>query len=303
MKNFSEFLSESKKKHKKPKILERLINQLKDKGFDVGAATAIATKQQQKAGNIKKGSQELTKKGKKRQKMGAAGRAKDRAAKKSGRKASAYKYNPRNNQATLRENFIFESLLSETTRHIFSDFDETLATDAANVKIGDRKLSAAEFSSYVPKAGDPKPDFSEFSRTNKPVVKGHHFSFKVFKNKANSLAKRKERGETDLPVLGIVTARPQAVVPHLRQWMKDNGIHPDIADNHIHIHAVGSVDPQDKVKAIQSHIDSGRIKPGDQIHFFDDHHPNVEAVSGMQQDNEGIQIRSVHVGKNIKKYK
>lgn len=303
MKNFREFLSEAKKKHKKPKILERLINQLKDKGFDVGAATAIATKQQQKAGNIKKGSHELTKKGKKRQKMGAAGRAKDRAAKKSGRKASEYKYNPRNNQATLREDFIYESLLSEATRHIFSDFDETLATDAANVKIGDRKLSAAEFSSYVPKPGDPKPDFSEFSRTNKPVIKGHHFSFKVFKNKANSLAKRKQSGETDLPVLGIVTARPKQVEPHLRQWLKDNGVHPDIVDNHIHIHAVGSTDPQEKVRAIQTHIDSGRIKPGDELHFFDDHHPNVEAVAGMQKEHEGIRIRSVHVGPGRKTHK
>ena len=300
MKNFREFLSEAKKKHKKPKILERLINQLKDKGFGVGEATAIATDQQQKAGNIKKGSHQLTKKGKKRQNMGAAGRAKDRAAKRSGRKPSEYKYNPRNNQATLREDFIYESLLSEATRHIFSDFDETLATDSANVKIGDRKLSAAEFSSYVPKAGDPKPDFSEFSRTNKPVIKAHHFSFKVFKNKANSLAKRKQSGENNLPVLAIVTARPKEVEPHLRQWLKDNGVHPDIADNHIHIHAVGSTDPQEKVKAIQSHIDSGRIKPGDELHFFDDHHPNTEAVAGMQQDNEGIQIRSVHVGSSRK---
>ena len=108
MKNFREFLSEQEKKHKKPKILERLINQLKDKGFAVGAATAIDKKQQQKAGNIKKGSHKLTKKGKNRQKMGAAGRAKDRAAKRSGRKASAYKYNPRNNQATLREELTFE---------------------------------------------------------------------------------------------------------------------------------------------------------------------------------------------------
>ena len=146
MKNFREFLSEAKKKHKKPKILERLINQLKDKGFGVGAATAIATEQQQEAGNIKKGSHELTKKGKKRQKMGAAGRAKDRAAKRSGRKASEYKYNPRNNQATLRESLNFDSLLAESTRHIFSDFDGILADDPAQVTIGNRKYSSTEIS-------------------------------------------------------------------------------------------------------------------------------------------------------------
>ena len=297
MKNFSEFITEANKKHKKPKILERLINQLKDKGFDVGAATAIATKQQQKAGNIKKGSHELTKKGKKRQKMGAAGRAKDRAAKNSGRKASAYKYNPRNNQATLKEQLNFDGLLTET-RHIFSDFDETLATDNARVKIGKKSLSAAEFSAYKPEPGDPHPDFSEFSRTNQPVIKKKHFSFKVFKNAARKLAKRKETGESNLPVLGIITARPAAAAPHIRQWLKDNGVHN--ADD-VHIHAVGSTDPQAKVEALRTHIHSGSIKPGDQVHFFDDHHPNVEAIRDMRQDHPDINIRSVHVGEHRKK--
>lgn len=300
MKNFREFLSEAKKKHKKPKILERLINQLKDKGFGVGEATAIATNQQQKAGNIKKGSHQLTKKGKKRQKMGAAGRAKDRAAKRSGRKPSEYKYNPRNNQATLKEAFDFNSLLSEATRHIFSDFDGTLADDQSMVKVGDRKFTGVEFSSYVAKPGDPKPDFSEFKQLNKPKIEGKHFSFKVFKNAASKLAKKKEAGHKDLPVLAIVTARPPDVVPHMRQWLKDNGV--DNADD-VHIHAVGSSDPNEKVKAIRSHITSGRVKHGDQIHFFDDHGPNVEAIHGMREDHPEINIRSVQVGPHRKKGK
>lgn len=296
MKNFREFITEEKK----PKILERLINQLKDKGFDVGAATAIATKQQQKAGNLKKGSHKLTKKGKKRQKMGAAGRAKDRAAKRSGRKASEYKYNPRNNQASLKEELVFESLLAESTRHIFSDFDGTLADDQSMVKVGDRKFTGVQFSSYVAKPGDPKPDFSEFKQLNKPKIEGKHFSFKVFKNAAAKLANKKEEGHKDLPVLGIVTARPPDVIPHMRQWMKDNGI--DNADD-IHIHAVGSSDPQAKVDAIRSHITSGRVKHGDQIHFFDDHRPNVEAIHGMREDHPEINIRSVQVGTHRKKGK
>lgn len=300
MKNFREFLSEEQKKHKKPKILERLINQLKDKGFDVGAATAIATKQQQKAGNIKKGSHELTKKGKKRQKMGAAGRAKDRAAKRSGKEASDYSYNPRTNGASLKENLIFESLLAESTRHIFSDFDGTLADDQSMVKVGDRKFTGVEFSSYVAKPGDPKPDFSEFKQLNKPKIEGKHFSFKVFKNAAAKLAKKKEAGHKDLPVLAIVTARPPDVVPHMRNWLKDNGV--ENADD-VHIHAVGSSDPQAKVEAIRSHITSGRVKHGDQIHFFDDHGPNVEAIHGMREDHPEINIRSVQVGPHRKKGK
>jgi hypothetical protein len=44
----------------------------------------------------------LTSKGKARQALGAAGRAKDRAAKNSGRKTSEFKYNAKTNRATLK---------------------------------------------------------------------------------------------------------------------------------------------------------------------------------------------------------
>lgn len=45
----------------------------------------------------------LTKAGKTRQAMGNAGRAKDRAAKRSGGKMSDYKYNPKTNRATRKK--------------------------------------------------------------------------------------------------------------------------------------------------------------------------------------------------------
>jgi len=85
-----------------PAILERLKNQLVAKGKPEGNAWAIATSQLQKHGVLKKGTQELTPKGETRQAMGAAGRAKDRAAKASGgHSASDYRYNAKSNQATL----------------------------------------------------------------------------------------------------------------------------------------------------------------------------------------------------------
>ena len=87
---------------KKPKIYERLVQQLKDKG-GVENPHAVATSQLQESGNLKEGTRELTKKGKKRQAMGASGRAKDRAAKDSGRKKSDYKYSSKTNRATLKE--------------------------------------------------------------------------------------------------------------------------------------------------------------------------------------------------------
>jgi len=85
-----------------PKLLDRLVSQLKAKGMPESEAFAIATKQLQKAGDLKPGTQELTPKGKIRQDMGAAGRAKDRAAKASGHKTSDFKYNQLTNRARLK---------------------------------------------------------------------------------------------------------------------------------------------------------------------------------------------------------
>jgi|TARA_Y100000296_G_C5169600_1_gene256554 hypothetical protein len=87
-----------------PAILERLVRQLKAKGVSKNKAHAVAVSQLQRAGIIKKGTLELTAKGKKRQALGPAGRAKSRAAKKNkGRKPSDYKYNKKTNRATLKK--------------------------------------------------------------------------------------------------------------------------------------------------------------------------------------------------------
>lgn len=85
-----------------PKILERLVSQLQAKGMPKSQAYAVATSQLQKHGELKKGSQELTSKGEKRQALGAAGRAKSRASKASGRPMSDYHYHPHTNRATLK---------------------------------------------------------------------------------------------------------------------------------------------------------------------------------------------------------
>lgn len=82
-----------------PKILDRLVRQLKANGKSDKAARAIAVSSLQKSGNLKKGTTTATAKGKKRGNMTPAERAKDRAAKRSGGKASNYKYNKKNNTA------------------------------------------------------------------------------------------------------------------------------------------------------------------------------------------------------------
>lgn len=87
-----------------PKILDRLVKQLKAKGKSTSSAFAIATSGLQKSGNLKKGTNTATTKGIKRGKMTPAERAKNRASKKSkNKKMSDYKYNKKTNMATLKE--------------------------------------------------------------------------------------------------------------------------------------------------------------------------------------------------------
>lgn len=85
-----------------PKILDRLVSQLKANGKSEKAAYAIAVSGLQKSGNLKKGSTEATAKGKKRGKMTPAERAKDRVRKHTGTKKKLH-YNKKNNTATIKK--------------------------------------------------------------------------------------------------------------------------------------------------------------------------------------------------------
>ena len=98
-----EGLDESFRMLTEPDILDRLVTQLKDKGMSNDKAHAVARSQLQKHGVLKKGTDDLTAHGEKRNAMGAAGRAKDRAAKKDGKSPKDYNYNPRTNIATQKE--------------------------------------------------------------------------------------------------------------------------------------------------------------------------------------------------------
>lgn len=86
-----------------PKILDRLVSQLKNKGASEKQAYAMAVAGLQKAKVLKKGTTELTEYGKKRNSMSAADRAKERASRESGKPVKNYKYNPRTNRATLKK--------------------------------------------------------------------------------------------------------------------------------------------------------------------------------------------------------
>jgi len=85
-----------------PAILERLVSQLRAKGKSKSSAFAIATSALQKSGNLKKGTQTATAKGKRRGSMTPSERAKGRASKVSGKSTSKYKYSKKTNRATLK---------------------------------------------------------------------------------------------------------------------------------------------------------------------------------------------------------
>ena len=61
-----------------PAILERLVRQLKSKGYNESSAYAIATKALQRSGNLKKGTSKVTAKGKRRGAMTPEQRARSR---------------------------------------------------------------------------------------------------------------------------------------------------------------------------------------------------------------------------------
>jgi len=77
-----------------------LKRQLASRGVKGAEGMAIALLK--KRGQLDS-SGKLTAKGKKRQALGNDGRAKDRAAKRGGGKASDYKYNPKTNRATRKK--------------------------------------------------------------------------------------------------------------------------------------------------------------------------------------------------------
>lgn len=84
-------------------LIDRLAEQLKDSGTPVATARGIALSILRDRGHVHPNSEMLTAEGERRDQMGAAGRAIDRASKASGRSTSDYQYDTRTNRATLKK--------------------------------------------------------------------------------------------------------------------------------------------------------------------------------------------------------
>ena len=84
-------------------LIERLTEQLKDTGTPVFIARGLALSILRDRGHVHPNADTLTAEGLKRDQMGAAGRAIDRATKASGRNAGNYVYDTRTNRAVLKK--------------------------------------------------------------------------------------------------------------------------------------------------------------------------------------------------------
>lgn len=84
-------------------LIERLMEQLKDSGTPASDARGMALSILRDRGHVHPHSETLTAAGVERDRLGAAGRAIDRATKAGKRQASDYQYDTRTNRATLRK--------------------------------------------------------------------------------------------------------------------------------------------------------------------------------------------------------
>ena len=162
------------------------------------------------------------------------------------------------------------------------DLDDTLVTSKSEVIVINRltgeknKISPAEFATYMPKRGETL-DFSEFDKLVEPKTIQKNFkTFSEILKKSASLPNSKTI---------ILTARTSKIKSDLKKFLSSHGLPP------ITIHGVGSSDPQEKAKVIQSYINDGY----DTIKFYDDSLKNVIAVKSLQKTNPEVSIKATHI--------
>lgn len=83
-------------------LIDRLTEQLKDSGTPAKVARDMALSILRERGHVHPNSETLTAEGAERDRMGAAGRAIDRASKNSGRQVQDYTYDTQTNRAVLK---------------------------------------------------------------------------------------------------------------------------------------------------------------------------------------------------------
>ena len=162
------------------------------------------------------------------------------------------------------------------------DLDDTLITSNSSVIItnpeqGTFKLTPAEYALYEP-GPDDELDFSEFAHLKDPkVIKDNFNLFSQILNKSSKLAGAKTI---------ILTARQPEVSTDVEAFLEQNNL-PQIT-----LHAVGSSDPNEKLKVIEDYIDQGFNK----IRFYDDSPKNVKSIKSISRPGVDVVSKLVKHG-------
>ncbi len=147
------------------------------------------------------------------------------------------------------------------------DLDDTLITSQSDIIItnpekGTFKLTPAEYAVYEPHPDD-EMDFSEFDYLKDPkIIKDNFKKFSMVLKKSSQLPNAQTI---------ILTARKPEVAKDLDEFLDKFDL-PKVK-----LHAVGSSDPNDKVKVVQDYIDQGYNK----IRFYDDSAKNVNQMKTL----------------------
>ena len=162
------------------------------------------------------------------------------------------------------------------------DLDDTLITSKSSVIVtnpeqGTFKLTPAEYALYEP-GPDDELDFSEFAHLKNPrVIKDNFELFSQILNKSSQLTGAKTI---------ILTARQPEVSIDLEKFLEKKNL-PQVT-----LHAVGSSDPEEKLKVVQDYIGKGFNK----VRFYDDSPKNVELIKSLNSPEVDVISKLVKHG-------
>tara|TARA_R110001599_G_scaffold22838_1_gene84143 strand:+ start:4604 stop:7501 length:2898 start_codon:yes stop_codon:yes gene_type:complete len=162
------------------------------------------------------------------------------------------------------------------------DLDDTLITSQSDIIItnpekGTFKLTPAEYAVYKPHPED-EVDFTEFDYLKDPkIIKNNFKKFSMILKRSSQLPNAQTI---------ILTARKFEVAKDLEEFLSKFDL-PEVK-----LHAVGSSDPNDKVKVVQDYIDQGYNK----IRFWDDSPKNIKQVKTLNSPEVDVRATLIKHG-------
>jgi hypothetical protein len=181
------------------------------------------------------------------------------------------------------------SFLAKKTRNQMNifDIDDTIVVTKSAIKVTDHKtgevisLTPKEFNDYE-KEAHHELDFTDFQDAE--ILRAGKIIDWVFKILKDTLKKSK--------AVGVITARDDAKL--IRDFLLENGvdINPDFiyAVNDPELGLTGTV-AEKKKQALKRLIDMGFTD----FKFFDDAQENLDLAKSVENEIEGVKIKTTHI--------